>query len=141
MLEIRRARPEDKESVREIYASAVGREASLDGARLDGLVAEGALLVAEGADGVVGFGSMEAAAAWNIRWLYILPGHQGAGVGSALLGQLEGLGWRAGLNSIRLHATPGAVGFYRRHGYREVSHDEGAGHDHEGVLMMKERSR
>lgn len=141
MVAIRRAETEDKERVREIYAAAAGRGAALDEARLDRLSRAGQLLVAEGAAGVVGFGSIEARAAEQIRWLYVLPGHQGGGVGSQLLRQLEEAGWRAGLTSIRLHAATGAVAFYRRNGYREASPDEAAGHDHDGVVMTKERGR
>ena len=141
MPKIRHAVPGDGEAIREVYASAAGRGAALDEAHLDRLIRDGALLVAEGAAGVIGFGSMEAGAAENIRWLYVLPGHQGGGVGSELLKRLEGAGWEAGLNSIRLHAAPGAVGFYLRHGYREAAPGVGVRHDHDGVEMVKERGR
>ena len=139
MLKIRRAFTEDGEAVREIYAAAAGRGASFDEAYLERLLRDGGLFVAEGADGVVGFGSIEVEAAEHVRWLYVLPGRQGGGVGSALLGELERVGWAAGLRSIRLHAAPGAVGFYRRSGYREAAPEEEVGHDHEGVEMLKER--
>ena len=130
---------EDREAVREIYAAAAGREAALDEARLERLMRDGGLIVAEDAAGVVGFGSIEVDTAEHVRWLYVLPGRQGGGVGSALLGQLERVGWEAGLRSIRLHAAPGAAGFYRRNGYREATPDEEVGHNHEGVEMLKGR--
>jgi len=139
MLKIRRAVPEDGEAVREIYASAAGREAAFDEAYINRLIRAGGLFVAEETAGVVGFGSVEVDGAEHVRWLYVLPGRQGGGVGSALLGQLERVGWEAGLRSIRLHAAPGAAGFYRRNGYREATPDEEVGHDHEGVEMLKER--
>jgi GNAT superfamily N-acetyltransferase len=139
MFKLRRAVPEDVEAVREIYSSAAGRDAALDKVYLDRLIRDGGLFVAEETAGVVGFGSIEVEAAEHVRWLYVLPGRQGGGVGSALLGQLERVGWEAGLRSIRLHASPGAVGFYRRNGYREATPDEEVGHDHAGVEMLKER--
>ncbi|HWS90027.1 MAG TPA: GNAT family N-acetyltransferase [Pyrinomonadaceae bacterium] len=139
MFKLRRAVPEDVEAVREIYSSAAGRDAPLDEVYLDRLIRDGGLFVAEETAGVVGFGSIEVEAAEHVRWLYVLPGRQGGGVGSALLRRLERVGWEAGLRSIRLHAATGAVGFYRRNGYREATTDEEVGHDHEGVEMLKER--
>jgi GNAT superfamily N-acetyltransferase len=138
MSEIRRAGVEDREAVREIYASVVGGGAALDGARSEQLIGDGGVLVAEEAGVVVGFGSIEACAAEQIRWLYVLPGHRGRAVGSEILKRLERAGWEAGLDSIRLHAAPGAVGFYRKNGYREAAPEEEVGHDHDGVLMLKE---
>jgi GNAT superfamily N-acetyltransferase len=139
MLEIRRAGLEDRESVREVYASAAGGGAAFDEAHLDRLIRDGGVLVAEDAAGVIGFGSIEVGAAEQIKWLYVLPGQRGGGVGSELLGRLETVGWEAGLTSIRLHAAPGAVGFYRRNGYREVAPEAEVGHDHDGAEMLKER--
>ena len=141
MLAIRRAGPEDREAVRELYASAAGRGAALDEAHLDRLIRDGGVFVAEDAAGVIGFGSIEVSAAEQVKWLYVLPGSQGGGVGSELLRRLEAAGWEAGLSSIRLHATPGAVGFYRRNGYREAAPEEEVGHDHDGVEMVKEGGR
>jgi GNAT superfamily N-acetyltransferase len=139
MLKIRRAVIEDRAAVREVYASAAGRGAAFDETLLDRLIQAGGLFVAEETAGVVGFGSIEVDDAEHVRWLYVLPGRQGGGVGSALLGQLERVGWEAGLPSIRLHAAPGAAKFYRRNGYRETTPDEEVGHDHEGIEMLKER--
>jgi GNAT superfamily N-acetyltransferase len=139
MSEIRRAGLGDIESVREIYAAAAGEGATLDEEHLGRLIGEGGLLVAEEAGRVVGFGSVEAGAREHVRWLYVLPGRQGSGVGSEILGRLESMCWEAGLNSIRLHAATGAVGFYRRNGYREVAPEERVGHGHDGVEMLKER--
>ena len=139
MLKIRRAVFEDRGAVREVYANAAGRGAAFDENYFDRLVGAGGLLVAEDAAGVVGFGSIEVGAAEHVRWLYVVPGRQRGGVGSGLLGQLESIGWEAGLSSIRLHAAPGAVEFYRRNGYRDATPEEEVGHDHEGVEMLKER--
>jgi GNAT superfamily N-acetyltransferase len=139
MLGIRRAVPEDREAVREVYASAVGRGAEFDEALLGRLIRAGGVFVAEVSAGVVGFGSIEVDAAEQVRWLYVLPGRQRGGVGSELLRRLESAAWEAGLRSIRLHAAPGAAGFYRRNGYREAAPEDEVGHDHDGVEMVKER--
>lgn len=138
MLEIRRARIEDGKALRKVYASAASAGATLDEARLHRLIADGGVFVAEEAGVVVGFESIEPAAAEQIRWLYVLHSRQGGGIGSELLARLERAGREAGLESIRLHAAPGAVGFYRRNGYREATAGEEFGHDHEGVEMSKE---
>ena len=138
MLEIRRAGVEDRKSIREVYASSAGEGAAFDEAHLDRLIRGGGVLVAEEAAGVVGFGSIEVGAAEHIKWLYVLPGRRGGRVGSELLSRLETMGWEAGLTSIRLHAASGAVGFYRRNGYREAAPGEEVGHDHDGVEMVKE---
>jgi ribosomal protein S18 acetylase RimI-like enzyme len=140
-LEIRRARSEDRDSIREIHSSAAGGHASLDGARRDQLIEAGAVLVAEEQGRVIGFGSIEVDAEEHVRWLYVLPGCQKGGIGSELLKHLEGIGWGAGLDSIRLHAAPAAAGFYRRNGYEEAAGGERVGHDHDGVEMVKERGR
>ena len=140
-MKIRRARPGDRDAIREIYTSAAGSHAGLDAARRDQLVEAGALLVAEDQGRVIGFGSIEVSAGEHVRWLYVLPGRQKGGVGSALLNRLEQIGWEAGLKSIRLHAAPAAAGFYRRNGYEEVMEAARVGHDHDGVEMVKERER
>src|SRR5689334_16178143 len=111
MFKIRRADPEDREAIREVYASAAGRETALDEDYLDRLIQAGGLFVAEEAAGVVGFGSIEVGGPEHVRWLYVMPERQGGGVGSRLLGQLERVGWEAGLLTIRLHAAPDAVEF------------------------------
>ena len=94
MLVIRCAGLEDRKSVREIYASVVGAGAAFDEARLGQLIRDGGVLVAEEAGVVVGFGSIEAGAAEQIRWLYVLPGHRSGGVGSSILKRLEQAGGR-----------------------------------------------
>lgn len=138
MSEVRRAVREDVEAVREVYAAAADAGATLDEVHLRRLVGDGGVFVAVESGAVVGFGSIEPGAAEQIRWLYVLPARQGGGVGSEILGRLESAGREAGLKSVRLHAAPGAVGFYRRNGYREASPGEGVGHGHDGLEMSKE---
>ncbi|HEV7892874.1 MAG TPA: GNAT family N-acetyltransferase [Pyrinomonadaceae bacterium] len=138
MLEVRRAGLEDGESVREVYDAAAEEGATFDEEYLRRLIREGGVLVAEEVGEVVGFGSIEVSAAEQVRWLYVVPGRRGSGVGSEILRRLESVGREAGLESIRLHAALGAVGFYRRNGYREAAQGEEVGHDHDGAEMLKE---
>ena len=137
MFEIRTARSEDKEPIRRIYISAVGPRARWDEVYWDQLMHARGFLVALTEGQVIGFGGIDVNATEQLKWLYLLPQHQRTGVGSELLQRLEGIGWEAGLASLRLHSAPGAVEFYRRHGYRIVEEAEQLEHDHEGVEMVK----
>ena len=96
------------------------------------------MIVAEVDARIAGFGGIDSDAGEQLKWLYVMTEHQGAGVGSEILKQLEETGWSRGLTAIRLHAAPGAFLFYRRHGYREVEREDLA-HDHEGISMIKDR--
>ena len=49
----------------------------------------------------------------------ILPGHQGRGLGNALIAQLVELS--RGHAKIILYAVPGREGFYARHGFRRMT--------------------
>jgi GNAT superfamily N-acetyltransferase len=95
------------------------------------------LIVAATDDQVIGFGGIDVTAAEQLKWLYILPDYQSSGLGSKILQQLEMIGWRCGLQRLRVHAAPGAVGFYERHGYVRVDQAQQTEHDHEGVEMVK----
>lgn len=138
MFEIRAAKIEDKESIRQIYRSTAGSESQTDESYWDHLIREGAVLVAQLESRIIGFGGIDLQASEQVKWLYLLPEHQGTGVGSAILHQLERIGVSAGLESLRLHSSPGAVKFYLRHGYREVDPAHRIGHDHAGVEMVKD---
>ncbi len=139
MVEIRTGKAEDKESIQRIYQSLVGSHASRDKSSWDRLIQAGCLLVAQMEGQIIGFGGIDLNASEQVKWLYLLPQHQRTGIGSKILRQLEGIGWEAGCDFLRLHAAPRAVEFYRRQGYREVEATEHLGHDHEGVEMVKER--
>ena len=139
MFQIRAATTEDQESIQQIYISFVDLQANQIEACWEQLIRSGGLLVAQAEGVIVGFGGIDLQAAEQLKWLYILPGHQGTGLGSRLLQHLETIGWKAGLKLLRLHAAPGSVEFYRKRGYRDVGDDELIGHEHDGVEMWKER--
>ena len=141
MFEIRFATADDKDSIRRIYVSAVGPQGVADEMHWDQVIRAGGLLVAQTEGRIIGFAGIDVNATEQVKWLYLLPQHQRAGVGSQMLRRLERIGWAAGLNSLRLHSAPEAVEFYRRHGYRAVERVEETGHDHEGVEMVKEAAR
>jgi GNAT superfamily N-acetyltransferase len=111
MLEIRTARSEDKEPIRQIYISAVGPRAKWDEVYWDELINAGGFLVARAEGRIIGFGGIDVNVTEQLRWLYLVPEYQRTGVGSKLLQRLEGIGWEAGLASLRLHSAPEAVEF------------------------------
>ena len=139
MSEIRIAHPEEKATVQGIYGAVVGPHADQDEARWDRLIQQGGLVVATEEGRVVGFGGIDIHAAEQVKWLYLLPQHQGGGLGTVILQRLESIGWEAGLETLRVHSAPGAVNFYRKQGYRVVETAAQMGHDHEGVEMVKKR--
>ena len=56
----------------------------------------------------------------KIRWVYVLPGHQRRGIGTALVTHLERKAREIGLKRLRLRTTKKAhwaVSFYRGLGY------------------------
>jgi len=63
----------------------------------------------------------ESAESGVIRWMYVLPGYQRRGIGTALLTFLEGRARELGLRRLQLLAIEGAhwaTRFYKKHGYR-----------------------
>ncbi len=136
MVEIRKARAADKDAIQAIALIASGT--ALDNADLKRLFRANGMFVAEEEAQILGFGGVEVIATEHLRWLYVLPESQRHGIGSKILKQLEEIVWQAGLSSLRVHSAPGAIEFYRRHGYREVAGSDPMNHDHEGVEMMKE---
>jgi putative acetyltransferase len=53
-----------------------------------------------------------------LEGLYTAPDHAGQGVGAALLEMLEELMLGRDIEAVRAEASPNAVGFYLRRGYR-----------------------
>ena len=139
MLKIRRARLEDERTVKSIYLSMTGSEASLNDSHLTDLITKGGVIVAERGGQVIGFGGVDLQATEQIKYLYILPEYQQCGTGSEVLRELEKAAWAAGIEEVRLHSSPGAVGFYVRQGYKEVEAADQVGHNHEGIEMIKTR--
>jgi GNAT superfamily N-acetyltransferase len=141
MLKIRKAGPEDKGLIHKVHLAAAGGVLAGNPSYLDDLIRSGGVLIAELDSLIIGFGSIDTKAMEQIKHLYILPKYQGSGVGSMLLEAIEEVGWRAGLDRLRLHSAKAAVGFYERQGYREAEPGEVIGHDHEGVEMIKRLRR
>jgi putative acetyltransferase len=54
----------------------------------------------------------------TLEALYTAPEYAGQGVGAALLDRLEGLMRGRGFEAVRAEASPNAMGFYLRRGYR-----------------------
>ncbi|HKO99792.1 MAG TPA: GNAT family N-acetyltransferase [Pyrinomonadaceae bacterium] len=134
---VRLATSDDIDSIQNIFEAAT----SADGRQEDWarLIESGGLVVAETNDAVVGFGGIDVHSVEQVKWLYVLPEHQGSGAGSKILEQLEEIGWNAGFTVLRLHSAPSAEQFYRKHGYESVEPHETIGHDHDGVELMKRR--
>ncbi len=135
MLIIRAAKLADIEGIKQIYAAAAGSDATCKDDEWQRLIATGGILVAESENQLAGFGSIEVQVTEQVKYLYVAPEFQKAGIGAKLLDSLEAIGRKAGLQSIMLHANPSAVAFYRRAGYNPV--ESPIHHDHDGVEMMK----
>lgn len=78
---------------------------------------------------IVGFGDvrfespeyLQESADGGVRAVYVDPDHAGEGVGSALLERLEETAHDRGLDSLGLHASVNARGFYEERSYDPVS--------------------
>jgi GNAT superfamily N-acetyltransferase len=95
------------------------------------------LAVDESGDRITGVGGVELN---EIRILYVDPGRQGAGIGSALLGHLEELVPSALFRDVFVYAIPSAEGFYRARGYaaRGVHAFQAGGAVIKTVFMVKD---
>jgi GNAT superfamily N-acetyltransferase len=56
----------------------------------------------------------------QVRYMAVLPAHQGGGWGGRILAALEEAARAGGLTRLRLNARDSVVPFYRRHGYLEA---------------------
>ena len=139
MVTIRRATLLDRPSIEGVYATVVGTSLVLGDDEWRRWFSLAGFVVAEENDRVIGFGGIDVTAEEQLRWVYLLPEFQHGGIGSKILHELETLAWSSGLQSIRLHSTPGAVQFYVKRGYTRVPDQEQLGHDHDGVEMVKLR--
>ena len=97
------------------------------------------LFVAEGEEGIVGFGQFDPARG-EVEACYVAPAAVGRGVGSELLARMEGEARAAGHAVVRLNATLNAETFYARLGYRRLGaavHLVGGGIELDCVRMEK----
>jgi len=88
---------------------------------------------------VAGFGAVDLESG-EVRAVYVHPDHAGAGVGSAILGELEDRARAEGLTDLHLTASLNAVPFYERHGWTSTGPTEyevGDGVELEAVEMEK----
>ncbi len=87
---------------------------------LEGLEKDLVLLSYEGEE-PVGVGCLRGE---EIRQIYILPAFQGRGHGTRLLLALEAAAIKAGQRQVYLDASIPGKPLYKKHGYREVSHEQ-----------------
>jgi GNAT superfamily N-acetyltransferase len=124
---LRQFRPQDAKACSDIVASCIRLDPSLSEklratllrTETPGQMLERArlfyLVVSENDSAVQGFGGLE----WNeIRVLYVAPEHQRQRVGSEILAHLQTLVPAAFFPDIFVYSSPGAVEFYRTHGFR-----------------------
>lgn len=78
------------------------------------------------AGAVAGFGEL-ALQEHEIHAVYVHPDHARAGVGSALLAELEGVARGLGMAELTLQSSLNAVPFYERAGYERVADAESPG--------------
>lgn len=75
---------------------------------------------------VAGFGHL-AVEEREVHAVYVRPDYARAGVGSALLAELEGFARGRGVEVLELQSSLNAVGFYERAGYERVGEEESLG--------------
>jgi len=139
MLAIKRANLTDRDAVGRVYAVATGTQLSVSHKEWERWISLEGVVVAEVNNNLVGFGGIDVSAKEQLRWLYLLPEYQRTGLGSRILQALEEIGWRSGLQAIRVHSTSSAVQFYAKLGYARVADHDQFGHDHDGIEMIKVR--
>jgi putative acetyltransferase len=152
MLDIRRARQGDKESVWRVHGRAIRESCAvcyppevieiwagrLRPEKYAEAIDRYEFFVAEEGGVVVGFGELgpEAGA---IQGLYVSPA--GRGIGRKLLNKLEETARAHGLKSLRLTSSLNAVAFYERAGFEAVerlTETIGPGVERGSVRMFKE---
>ena len=96
---LRLATAEDLESIQRVYSYVIGPPTGQE-RTWSRLVAVGCMVVAEVEGQIAGFGGIDSDAVEQLKWLYVMPEYQGAGVGTAILKRLEEIGWSRGLGAI-----------------------------------------
>ncbi len=80
------------------------------------LVKDGYVLVAEEGRAIVGYGALDPESR-EVEAVFVLPSYGGRGIGRALLAALEAMAVQVGLKSLHLSASLNAVCFYKSAGY------------------------
>jgi len=84
----------------------------------EGSIEGNIVYVAVEGDVIIGFGDITPDC--YLYRLYVAPGNSRKGIGSKLLSALEREARASGMVEIILDSSLSAVGFYKRHGYKEV---------------------
>jgi N-acetylglutamate synthase-like GNAT family acetyltransferase len=131
MTTIRRARPEDSDSLWQVHTRAIrelcGDSYSeeeiqswlrvLKSSRYRESIANTVFLVAENDDRVVGFGNLDQKNG-RVEAVYVCPECARRGVGKKILDTLEATARESGLRSLQLWSTVNAIPFYQSAGFR-----------------------
>jgi GNAT superfamily N-acetyltransferase len=130
MLKIRKAQPEDCDSIASVHATAVkGIDTDLytpeeiqawavprNPASYAEAVRSKEFVVAEDGDAIVGFGVLNQETA-EVEAVYVIPGAGRRGIGREVLRKLEEQASALGLKVLRLNASLNAAPFYEKAGY------------------------
>jgi ribosomal protein S18 acetylase RimI-like enzyme len=137
---VRVATLKDVEAIRKIYQATTNEAGTRDDAYWQKLIRQGGMFIAELKETAIGFGGIDIHAPEQIRYLYVIPEHQGSDLrlGSRILETLEAVARQEGISLVRLHSSPIAVRFYERAGYSAVQPEHEIGHDHPGLEMAKD---
>jgi GNAT superfamily N-acetyltransferase len=132
MITVRKAKIEEAQRIIDLHCDTVRRVNSKDytpeqiGAWLgrrnveitQGMIRDGQYHVAVDPNGnVLGVGNMKGN---RLFGLYVSADHQGQGIGTALLEQMERDAADSGVTAIETESTLTAEGFYKSHGYLDV---------------------
>ena len=130
-VEVRPFEPGDAEAVSRLVATTMRRSNARDYplARLEPLIAyftpatlrrlatERHCLVALVGGRVVGTAALDGD---RLATFFVAPEHQGRGIGTRLLGMLEGAARDVGVATVHVAASVTGATFYERHGYRRT---------------------
>ena len=132
MITVRKATVEEARQIMDLHSDTVRRVNSRDytpdqidawlGRRkieiTEAMIRDGQVYVCvDEARQIVGIGSITGN---TLSGLYVSANHQGQGIGTALLSQMERDAAAKGITSIETDSTVTAEGFYKRHGYVEM---------------------
>ena len=148
--QVRLAQPTDAPAIAEVliesrrvflpYAPMAHPPAEVRAWVAEQLVPSGRIHVVIERGRVVGFAatSEHESATW-LDQLYVLPGHEGQGLGSLLLAAAQD-GMRLPMRLYTFQANVGARRFYERHGYRAVQFTDGSANEERCPDILYERS-